>query len=262
MPMDIEHKAFGASISAQPEGVIEAIVSVFSNTDLANEKVMPGAFAKSISTKLPKVVWQHDWRSPIGKTLEVRELQAGDPRLPANLSDFGGLYVKGQLNLKTQRGKEAYEDLAFGAIDEFSIGYQVIKDNVEEKSGTRELHEILLREWSPVLVGCNDSTALLSVKEIDTANEPATLANQVESMLACGVQLANRFKSLHELRTKEGRVFSATNRQRIGAVRDSMRSVADELHTLLEMSEPQPKAADDLEVRRVYAEFLKTMTPT
>lgn len=247
--MELERKQFAANVQSGDQGEITALVSCFNNTDFANEKVMPGAFKNSLGRKLPRGVWAHDWSQPIAKTLEARETDEG-------------LVIKGQFNLDTQRGREAFSDIKFGIIDEFSIGYRVVKDSFDaESKDIRQLDEVDLYEWSPVLVGMNPATTLLSVKEL-TSNEPATLANQVETVLACLTQLANRFKSLHELRTKEGRVFSATNRQRIGAVRDSMRSVADELHTLLEMSEPQPKAADDLEVRRVYAEFLKTMTPT
>ena len=238
--MDIEHKAFGASINAQPEGVIEAIVSTFDNVDYANEIVRKGAFEKSLKARLPRLVWAHDWSRPIGKTLEARETDEG-------------LYVKGQLNLNTTAGHDAFEHLKAGDISEFSIGYRVIQDDHQEKD-IRELLEVNLFEVSCVLVGMNPATSLISIK----SNEPDTLANQVESMLACGVHLASRFKALHELRAKEGRVFSANNRSRITACVGSMRTVADDLHSLLELTEPQPKAAEDV-VLRTYAEFLHTV---
>lgn len=272
--MNIEHKAFGANVHTQAEGIIEAIVSVFSNTDNAGEKVMPGAFQKSIAHKLPKAVWQHDWRSPIGKTLEVIELQPGDPRLPRELSQSGGLYVKGQLNLRTQRGKEAYEDLAFGSLDEFSIGYQVIKDNVDT-SGVRELHEILLHEWSPVLIGMNPDTQLLSLKNdvapttrpttsnTNPVDVPATFAHQAEMLLAGIEAFVNRAQIVASLRLKEGRVLSTANRSRIGAAAEAIRgmqSLADDLDALLELTDPDKDKdkADDSEIRMLYAEFLRS----
>ena len=240
--MELERKHFTASVQAADQGQIEALVSVFNNTDFANEKVMPGAFKASLEKRTPKGVWAHDWSQPIAKTLEARETDAG-------------LVIRGQFNLDTQRGREAFSDIKFGIIDEFSIGYRVLKDSFDaEQKDIRQLDEVDLYEWSPVLVGMNPATELLAVK----SNEPDTLANQVESMLACGTQLASRFKALHELRAKEGRVFSANNRQRITACVGSMRTVADDLHSLLELTEPQPKAADDV-VRQVYAEFLHTV---
>ena len=88
---------------------------------------------------------------PIAKTLEAHE-------------DDKGLYIKGQFNLDTQRGKEAFSDLVFGNIDEFSIGYRVQQDEVDD-DGVRHLKKIRLYEWSPVLVGANAETELISVKE-------------------------------------------------------------------------------------------------
>ena len=243
--MELQRKNFTGSVQSPDEGVIEALVSCFGNVDYANERVMPGAFKASLERKLPKGCWAHDWKQIVAKTLDARETDEG-------------LVVRAQFNLETQRGREAFSDVKGGYVDEFSIGYRVIKDSVEEKSGVRELHELDLYEFSPVLVGMNDSTALISVKEISPSSEPDTLANQVETLLAYGTHLASRFKALHELRAKEGRVFSANNRSRITACVGSMRTVADDLHSLLELTEPQPKAADDV-VRQVYAEFLHTV---
>lgn len=145
-------------------GIIEAIVSVCNNVDSGNEIVRPGFFAKSIEQKLPKGVWAHDWTQPIAKTLEARELKAGDPLLPDNVKALGGYYIKGQFNLETQRGREAYSDLKFGTVDEFSIGYKVLKDQVDKKTGARELIEGDWKEWSPVVVGMNPETRLVSIK--------------------------------------------------------------------------------------------------
>ena len=62
--MELQHKSLPIlafkTLSAA-EGIIEAVVSIFSNVDSANERVLPGAFAKSLKRKLPKGVWSHDW---------------------------------------------------------------------------------------------------------------------------------------------------------------------------------------------------------
>lgn len=164
--MQLQHKslpilAFKTLNAA--EGIIEAVVSVFSNIDGANERVLPGAFAKSLKRKLPKGVWMHDWASPVAKTVEAEELLPGDARLPEEIRHLGGLYVKGQFNLGTQRGADAFSDLTFGTVDEFSIGYLVTEDKKDAK-GVRDLVTLDLYEWSPVLVGCNDATALIGTK--------------------------------------------------------------------------------------------------
>lgn len=151
----------------EQQGIAEMIVSVFGNVDSANERVMPGFFTDSLKRKLPKGVWMHDWSQPVAKTIEAEELLPGDSRLPDSLRGNGGLYIKGQFNLNTQRGKDAFSDLTFGTVDEFSFGYEVEQSEVDKKDGVRNLVKGEIFEWSPVLVGCNRETALLATKEQD-----------------------------------------------------------------------------------------------
>ena len=175
------------------EGIVEAIVSVFNNTDGANERVLPGAFAKSLKRKLPKGVWAHDWKSPVAKTLEAEELLPGDARLPEGIRHLGGLYVKGQFNLGTERGRDAFSDLTFGTVDEFSIGYLVEEDKKDAK-GVRDLVTLALYEWSPVLVGCNDATALLGVKHgMPLINVPAITHPETKTVTLGGVEVKAQY---------------------------------------------------------------------
>jgi HK97 family phage prohead protease len=135
------------------KGIIEAYVSIFNNVDLGGDKILPGAFADSLKKKLPKGVWSHNWDQPIAKTLEARE-------------DEKGLYVKGQFNMETQRGKEAFSDIKFGIMDEFSIGFgiQEYSWEMEGEEEIRVIKKIKLYEWSPVLAGMNPETELIAVK--------------------------------------------------------------------------------------------------
>lgn len=167
--------------SDEPDGTVEAIVSVFNNVDRAGEKVLPGYFAKSLAEKLPKGVWMHDWTRPIAVTDDAKELLPGDPLLPENLKQLGGLYVKGRLNLDVQDGRDALSHLKFGSVDEFSFGYSNTKTAYDENTGVRELIEGDIFEWSPVLVGCNPATALLSAKNGRLA-DPDDLLQQVDEI--------------------------------------------------------------------------------
>lgn len=138
------------SKSEDDKGLIEAYVSIFDNIDLCQDVIVKGAFAESLAKKLPKGVWSHDWDKPIAKTLTASE-------------DDKGLLIKGQFNLDTQRGKEAYSDIKFGLIDEFSIGFRVLDDEWRE-DGIRVIKKARLYEWSPVLVGANPDTELVDIK--------------------------------------------------------------------------------------------------
>jgi HK97 family phage prohead protease len=135
------------------KGIIEAYVSIFNNVDLGGDKILPGAFADSLVKKLPKGVWSHNWDQPIAKSIEARE-------------DEKGLYIKGQFNLETQRGKEAFSDIKFGIIDEFSIGFRIQEYSweMEGEEEVRVIKKIKLYEWSPVLAGMNPDTELIGVK--------------------------------------------------------------------------------------------------
>jgi HK97 family phage prohead protease len=195
--MTIERKSYSVAemkVADDQIGVIEAIVSVFSNVDLGNEKVMPGFFAKSIEKKLPKGVWAHDWKQPIAKTLEAKELLPGDPQLPAALKTLGGAYIKGQFNLDTQRGREAYSDIKFGIVDEFSIGYSVLEDKKDKESGVRELIKGDWKEWSPVLVGMNDQTALISIKS--DAESKGMLAEELAQTTPSTWEIESAFRRI------------------------------------------------------------------
>ena len=153
---EMSSKASVKAVDAE-EGIVEAYVSIFGNVDGANEIVEKGAFSESLSRKLPKVAWSHNWDEVIGKVLDARE-------------DEKGLYVKFQLVMGVQKAKEAYELLKAGAVDEFSIGYSV-DDSVVDSKGVRLLKKLTLYEVSPVMVGCNPDTELLSVKGSDVPDK-------------------------------------------------------------------------------------------
>lgn len=137
-------------------GEIEGYCSVFGNVDSYGEIVDKGAFTKTLSenSSVP-ILWQHDSKEPIGVSLEMRE-------------DQYGLYVKGQLNLDTQRGREAHSLLQQKALKGLSIGFSTIKD--EFKSGNRHLKELKLYEWSPVTFAANDLAQVTSVKSFKAAD--------------------------------------------------------------------------------------------
>lgn len=180
----LEHKSVPVFEIKAPgdDGIIEAIVSVTGNVDSGNEIVEPGFF--SGQAKLPKGVWGHNWEMPIAKTLIFEEWKAGDSRLPDEIKDLGGYYVKGQFNLNTQRGKEAYSDVKFGIIDEFSIGYRVTSDAKDKDTGARRLIKGECFEWSPVLVGMNRETQLISVKDAKGAQVTPEKKGMFEAVIA------------------------------------------------------------------------------
>lgn len=188
-----EYKSFGDTVveTHDEEATVEAIVSVFNNIDSGKERVLPGFFSESLTKRMPIGVWMHDWKSPVSKTLEAKELLPGDERLPDGLKDLGGLYIKGQFFPDIPESQKAYLYLKKGIINEFSIGYEVVRDSFDEESGVRDLIKGTLYEWSPVLVGMNPATQLLSVKsdlDPNTFDNPRALEDYLRD--ACGFSRA------------------------------------------------------------------------
>lgn len=148
------------------DGVLEAIVSVFGNVDSYGERCILGCFEESIAKKLPKGVWSHNWDQPIAKTLECRELAPGDPLLPAEIQENGGLYVRAQFHEEITDSWQAYLKIKNEYVDEYSFGFRVVKREKDEETGIVDLLKLNIFEWSPVLVGANRATATLSVKQM------------------------------------------------------------------------------------------------
>lgn len=184
--MEIERKQFTArdvKAADGEHGIIEAIVSTFDVTDRQGEVVRRGAFTKSLAKKLPRGVLAHDWSRPVARTLEARETPEG-------------LYIKGQFNLETEDGRKTFSNIKHDLF-EFSIGYRVIKDSFDKKAGVRNLLELELFEWSPVLVGAG-SSRLLSTKAAN-AEESVMSAEAAEDY---SQQFEQRLKALEEEKAK------------------------------------------------------------
>lgn len=166
------------------KGIVEAFAAAIGNKDSVGDIIVPGAFAKSLQRRKPRVVWGHDWNSPIGKVLEIEEIPPTDPRIPAKMKamNVGGLYVKVQFNLGSARGKEAFNDVLFyGTEQEWSIGYKTLRKNYDPDRQANVLHEVELYEVSPVLHGANNLTSTISIKD-GTVTQESVEAGAVTGM--------------------------------------------------------------------------------
>lgn len=149
------------SVRAQPSGVIEGYGSVFGIQDSHGDIVLPGAFAQSLKKGPPLMLWAHDQSRPIGRWVSAAE-------------DSRGLHLKGQLNLQTDAGNEAYAHLNAGDVNGLSIGYTLGTKGAEYRNGTRHLTDIDLREVSVVALPSNDQSRVISVKTT-ARTKPSTL---------------------------------------------------------------------------------------
>ena len=172
---DFDFKSIGGQIAIdEAEGVVECFAAGIGNKDSVGDIILPGAFAKSLKRRMPRVVWGHDWNHPIGKVLEVYEVPPSDPRLPMKMkaAGIGGLYAKVKFNLKSEKGREAFANLLFfGEDQEWSIGYKTLDHEYNGKAQANMLKEVELFEMSPVLHGANQLTSTISIKADESADD-------------------------------------------------------------------------------------------
>jgi len=144
------------------KGLLTAYVSIFGNVDSDRDMMMPGAFKKTILERGPvssknriKHLFQHSPWDVIGIPLEMEE-------------DSKGLLVRSKFG-SDQFSKDKLQQHLDGLITEFSIGYNVIKEENKINSPTGEddynmLQEVKLWEYSSVTWGANELTYVVDAK--------------------------------------------------------------------------------------------------
>jgi HK97 family phage prohead protease len=176
-------KIFDCSLSLKEcdsDGSFIGYASVFGITDSQGEEVASGAFDRSLqswmeSGKMPKLLWQHDYRQPIGFWRDIYE-------------DNHGLFVKGQLLLDLAQGREAYSLLKNGVVDGLSIGFVTVRakrsDGRNGVSRVRVLEEVNLQEVSLVTFAANPKAKVEHVKMVDPELETILdRLSQLETLL-------------------------------------------------------------------------------
>ncbi len=152
-------------------GEFKGHAAIFGNVDEGGDMIIEGAFTDTLKERTGKirVLWNHSSSDPIGRPLSMQE-------------DSMGLFVRGQLNLEVQRGREARALLKAGDIDGMSIGFRVAKGGAEFDEDTEvfKLTKLILREFSIVTFPMNESAIMTSVK---SEHSNITTVRQFEEFL-------------------------------------------------------------------------------
>ena len=147
-------------------GAIEGLAAAIGNVDNGGDRIMPGAFTKSLMERgrqgLPMLL-NHDLKRPIGVWHSLNETSAG-------------LLVKGKLTMATRDAQEAYALARDGALTGLSIGYK--GEGRYGADGVRELQQVQLFEASLVPIPMNDRTRITSIKTIGEAKDIADLLRE------------------------------------------------------------------------------------
>ena len=191
-------------------GVVTAIVSVTGVVDSVDDIIMPGAYTKTLGERNPKVCWHHSWERPIGRVEEITEWRPGDSRLPSKTKDgkpwpkdAGALVAKMRFNMKSERGREAFEAVKFYSESgecEWSIGYRVPPgESRKDAKGQRLIKSLDLFEVSFVLFGAAPLSMTLDVKSADLLAEAQAWERRGDAREAVvDVDADAEEKALHE----------------------------------------------------------------
>jgi HK97 family phage prohead protease len=181
--VELKHADYRFNFKALGEtdgrGTFSALVSVFGNVDAQGDRVMPGAFAKSLvewraSGKKIPIIWSHDWSNPFAI------IGGADPNNVKETRD--GLQVdRGSIDLTNDFGRQVYSLLKQGLVGEWSFGYKVLDEKVNMQDGVNELLQLDLIEAGPTLKGANSATELLAIKGMNPATEMLSTKGDVDA---------------------------------------------------------------------------------
>ena len=165
-------------VKATDSGRIEGYASTIGgDPDRHGDVVIRGAFAASLARHkatgdMPAMLWSHVQESPIGKWLTVQE-------------DSTGLMVEGILNLKTSKGREAFEHVKAGDAGGLSIGFTV-PDGGREYAGKGVFHlkAVDVLEVSIVAIPANPRARITRVKSLQSK------AEAIDMLRECGLSKA------------------------------------------------------------------------
>ena len=143
------------------DGAFSGYAAVTGNVDLGGDIILKGAFSEWLDKADPsrvRVLWQHDWNNPIGKTLSMRE-------------DDNGLAVDGELLLDIQKAQEARTLVKNNAIDGLSIGFRI--DDFSYDNDTRIIKKLSVMEYSFVTFAMNPNALVNDMKscKLDTVRD-------------------------------------------------------------------------------------------
>jgi hypothetical protein len=191
-------RAVTKEFAADDAGLFAAKVSAFGNEDLNGERVLKGAFKRTIQAlkdagKMLPVVWshQHD-QVPIGEIdpNDIRETDAG-------------LVVAGKFFLDDPEALSVWKAMRRGLITAWSFAFTPVEERVG-KDGVREIMDLDLYEVGPTLIGANPEAQTIALKAIAHPDEPATDTKRGRRISAATASVLERMRQELDSLLSEG----------------------------------------------------------
>jgi len=256
-----EFKNINPILDLEVEGKVEAVFSVFNTVDSDGDVVLPDSIKSGFGDKGVAMVWGHDWKDVIGRGEIVQ--------------DNDKAVFKGEFIMDTERGREAYNTVkAMGDLQQWSFGYEVVdsekgafqKDGLETQD-VRYLKELRVWEVSPVLVGANQETYTLAVKEDNQEKETKEtgkrFTEEIEEALTALVSVTQRAKELTALRLQKEKKLSEEAYKSLSTLADEIQDIYNDIDQMLNAANPIEKEEQtEEEVADTIKETIRLLTET
>ncbi len=198
--------------------VVEAYASTFGNVDKVGDRVMSGAYKKTLQESFPKgnikVCLNHDRTRPIGVPLHMEE-------------DSKGLFTRSRI-ARTPLGDEALALIEDGVCTRMSIRAHVVKSAPGEDhpqfGKVTNLTELRLSEYGPVYWAANDEAAILTLKGLQ------------DELLGTLLGVPGRVVALKAALSDA----TASDIAECSDLVTALKMAADELESLLKHGQPEP----------------------
>ena len=251
----------------QETGTVKAVFSKFNEVDSDGDVVLPKSIRSGYGDKGVAMVWGHDWKHVIGKGKITQ--------------DDDNATFEGSFNMNTEKGREAYETVkAMDDLQQWSFGFEVhdseqgmfTKDNGDEQE-VRYLKDLKVWEVSPVLVGANQNTRTLAIKndesmdldekiedtEIEIPEEKQksgkSFVGEVDELLISMVSLLQRAKELTSLRINKDKTLSENSADALGKLKDALEDMHQDIDTMLRVATDRTEVIDnELDVNDLFRE--------
>lgn len=169
--------------------------STFGNQDLQGDVVVRGAFIKSLTIRMPSLLWQHDMREPVGIFTECYE-------------DEKGLFVRAMMPMDDTLVKgRVMPQMKVGSVKSMSIGYTVKVYEYDKDNDIYYLKELDLWEVSLVTIPANPQAMITDMKSLKEASNirelESYLKNSGHSRKECVIIISKLKEFLRDGQTLE-----------------------------------------------------------
>lgn len=242
-------------------GLFAALVSVFGNVDRNGDRMMKGAFSRTLKEWMARgkpipVVWSHDHMEPdsfIGSVdpMDVKETEQG-------------LVVAGKLDVDTNpKAAQIWQLLKDGRIDQWSFAYDPKGKRVSKQKGARrDILDVDLFEVGPTLVGANADTRTLSVMSADRDPQPSPAPEPLpDPVVAEWAQQLEDFETQvgDLVEAKIGRMLSTKTERRVREAIAHLEEILAELGQ--DEQDDQTKASETVETKTEEQVPVPTVSP-